>query len=236
MQLADDLFSQAMLERMQFLPRDEISAVLCSWGGHIFELLKLMELPCECPVCSAHIDHRDLYELHNNVPWARYNDPSQAAAGPPPPPPPPLPPPPPVPPSAPRRRCRGQEEEEAPVPPWRTRSGGGSSSRSGCSRSRSRSPLLRTYPPPPRPRRPRVVDHVAAQTTEPEAVTPSPKARPKHVLKLLSDKKVGPAQPSHPPPQRLLAMAHGVCGPFHLQREAAKWRSSTRRWATLWCL
>ena len=52
---------------------------------------------------------------------------------------------------------------------------------------------------------------MAAQTTEPEAVTPSPKALPKHVLKLLSDKlKAGPAQPSHPPPQRLLTMAHGV--------------------------
>ena len=71
------------LEQLQLLTQDEVWPIIEKWGGHIAELLKLIDKPCVCPVCSREVDDHHLY-LYGTRPWW-YGDPSQADGPPPPP-------------------------------------------------------------------------------------------------------------------------------------------------------
>ena len=64
--LSSELLSQAMLGRMQYLLREQLVDIIVQWGADIKELLKLMDLPCDCPACGVEMTACGLY--HGNAP------------------------------------------------------------------------------------------------------------------------------------------------------------------------
>ena len=55
-----ELFTKAMLERMQYIPREELAPNILQWGADIKEVMKLMDLPCDYPVCGVEMTACDV--------------------------------------------------------------------------------------------------------------------------------------------------------------------------------